>query len=250
MGIARTGRRSSRRTPPSSDEPGSPRAAKRIAKRATSPKLIVPKRSSAAIHAVGRRRRDRPQQAVRDAAAVLAPEECRGGRRRPDAEPVDRHHLAALGKADHDRRDAGDVDDVALQHPERDPGRDAGVDRIAARFEDEKAGVRRRIMAGRDHVTVARQHAAMSRNLRSLALADHVNPPGSAKRRNVCAQPAGDNTARRGASVSRDGRGCSRRRGLRRRRPQRRESDRRGSRRGSRGRRSPASAPHPTGRSG
>ena len=135
--------------------------------------------------------------AVRDAPAVLAPEECRGGRLRPDAKPVDRHHLAALGKADHDRRDAGDVDDVALQYPERDPGRDAGVDRIAARFEDEKTRMRRRVMPGRDHVTVARQHAAMSRNLRSLAFADHVNPPGSAKRRNVCAQPASDNTARR-----------------------------------------------------
>jgi hypothetical protein len=65
------------------------------------------------------------------------------------SEPSDGHDLFFVSKIDHDRRDAGDVDQIALQHAERNPGRAARIDCVAAGFEDRKARGGREVMAGR-----------------------------------------------------------------------------------------------------
>ena len=41
-----------------------------------------------------------------------------------------------FGQPDHDRRDAGDVHQVRLQHAERDARGAAGIDRVAAGLQD------------------------------------------------------------------------------------------------------------------
>ena len=80
---------------------------------------------------------------------MLAHEQFGVERFRPSAEPFNSHDLAALGVVDHDRRDAGDVDQVALQNTKRDPGGAARVDRVAACFENrEPRGGGGEIMAG------------------------------------------------------------------------------------------------------
>ena len=63
-------------------------------------------------------------------------------------------HLAVLRRVDDLRRDAAEIHLVGLQHADRDAGRDAGVDRVAARLQDLEPGVRREIMSGRDDVPV------------------------------------------------------------------------------------------------
>ncbi len=83
---------------------------------------------------------------------MLAHEELGVERPGPRPEPGDRDHLAALGVIDHDRCHPGDIDEVALQHPERDPGGAAGVDRIAPGFEDRKSGGGGEIVTGGDRV--------------------------------------------------------------------------------------------------
>ena len=67
---------------------------------------------------------------------------------------------------DHDRRDAGEVHLVGLHHAERDARRDAGVDRVAARLEDAEAGLRREVVARRDHV--ARPHDGRAMGLHAV----------------------------------------------------------------------------------
>src|SRR4029079_6013438 len=89
---------------------------------------------------VGRRRNDDTQDAERDLAAVLAHEKLGVERAWPGAEPGDRHGFALLGVVDHDRRDPGEIDEVDLQYAERDPGRDAGVDRVATGLQDLEPG--------------------------------------------------------------------------------------------------------------
>ena len=83
---------------------------------------------------------------------MLAHEQLGVERLRPGPEPGDRHDLAAVGEIDHDRRDAGDIDEIALQHAERDAGGAAGIDRVAAGFEDRKPGGGGEIVAGGDGV--------------------------------------------------------------------------------------------------
>ena len=96
-----------------------------------------------------------------DLAAVLAHEQLGVERLGPGAEPGDRDHLAARGVIDHDRRHPGDIDQIALQDAERDPGRAAGVDRVAARFEDRKPGGGGEVVAGRDGVAGHRDGRAV-----------------------------------------------------------------------------------------
>jgi hypothetical protein len=93
---------------------------------------------------------------------VFAPEELGGCSGRPDAEPVNGDDLLTIRKTDHDWSNARDIHDVAVQHPERDAGRDTGIDRVSARFKNQEARVSRCIVASGYHVTVARQHAAVS----------------------------------------------------------------------------------------
>ena len=57
--------------------------------------------------------------------------------------------------ADHDRRHAGHVHLVGMQHGQRDAGGTAGIDRIATRLEDRETGGGGEIMAGGDGVTAA-----------------------------------------------------------------------------------------------
>ncbi len=83
---------------------------------------------------------------------MLAHEELGVERARPSAEPGDRDDLALLGVVDHDRRDAGEIDEVDLQDAERDPGRDAGIDRVAAGLQDLEPGGGGEVMPGGDGV--------------------------------------------------------------------------------------------------
>jgi len=105
-------------------------------------------------------RHDGAQYTRRHAPAVLLPEHLRTRGPRPDAEPVDRDHFALVRHPQHDRRHAGEVDDIGLQHLQADPGCDAGVDRVAACLEDIEAGMRRAEMAGGDHVPRAGDRGA------------------------------------------------------------------------------------------
>ena len=84
---------------------------------------------------VGRGRYDGAQHAVGDFAPVLTHEDVGRQRFRPPAKARDALD-GSIGQPDHDRRDARDVDQVRLQHGECDAGGAAGVDRIAAGFED------------------------------------------------------------------------------------------------------------------
>ncbi len=61
-------------------------------------------------------------------------------------------HLPVLRRVDDLRRDAGEIHLVGLQHADRDAGRDAGVDRVAARLQHLEAGVRGEIVSGRNDV--------------------------------------------------------------------------------------------------
>ena len=104
---------------------------------------------------------DGAQHAVGDLSAVLAHEDVGGKRLRPPAEAGDALHVA-VRQPDHDRCHAGDVHQVGLQHAERDARRAAGVDRIAAGFQDGEGGRGRQIVAGGDGVTRAVDGRAMA----------------------------------------------------------------------------------------
>src|ERR1700730_17514713 len=95
---------------------------------------------------------DSPQHALGDPAAMLALEEFGVERLWPRTEPGDGHHLVLVGELDTDRCHAGDVYEVALQHPERDPGAAPRIDRVAASLQDTEAGGRREIMPRGDRV--------------------------------------------------------------------------------------------------
>jgi len=83
---------------------------------------------------------------------VLAHEKFRIERLRPGPEARDRHHLLPVGEIDHNRRNTGDIDEIALQHTERDPGGTAGIDGVAASLQDVETGGGREIMARRNRM--------------------------------------------------------------------------------------------------
>ena len=87
-----------------------------------------------------------------DFAAMLPHEQIGGQGFRPPAKARDAFDRS-VGQADDDRRDARDVHEVRLQHPERDARGDPRVDRVATGFQNGKAGRGREVMSGRDGVT-------------------------------------------------------------------------------------------------
>jgi len=70
----------------------------------------------------------------------------------PRSETGDRYYLLLLGEVDHDRCHTGDIDEVALQDTQRDPGGTTGIDRVAAALQDVKPGGCSEVMARRDRV--------------------------------------------------------------------------------------------------
>ncbi|MDT4824057.1 hypothetical protein FQZ97_573000 [compost metagenome] len=106
---------------------------------------------------VGRRWNDGAQDAGRYRAAVLFQECFQPGRLGPIAQARDAGHAARAGLVDQDGRDAAEVHDVALHDAQRDPGRHARIDRVAAGLQDVHAGLRGQVVASRDHVVQAGQ---------------------------------------------------------------------------------------------
>ena len=70
--------------------------------------------------------------------------------RGPGADAVDRMYAAVTGGVDHLRSNTAEVYPVGLEHPDGDAGSDAGIDRVAARFEDLESGMCRKVVAGGD----------------------------------------------------------------------------------------------------
>ena len=97
-------------------------------------------------------------------------------RLRPGAEPGDRLDFALLGVINHDRRDAGKIDQIDLQDAERDAGGDPGIDRVAARLQDVETGRRGEVMASRDRMPGHRDRRAMGGVMRGRG---HGVPPGN-----------------------------------------------------------------------
>jgi hypothetical protein len=83
---------------------------------------------------------------------MLALEELWIERLRPRPEAGDGHDFLLLGEIDHDRRNAGDIDEIALQNPERNAGSATGVDRIAAGLQYVEPGDGGEIMPRRNGV--------------------------------------------------------------------------------------------------
>ena len=108
---------------------------------------------------IGRRRHHGAQDPQRHLAAMLAHEEVGWEAFRPMAETGDGHDLArflrARAGADHDRRHAGDVHFIGMQHGERDTRGTAGIDGIAAGLEDREARGGREVVTGGDGVPAA-----------------------------------------------------------------------------------------------
>src|SRR5262245_15551583 len=77
-------------------------------------------------------------------------------------EPGDGHDLAG-GGADHDRRDAGEVHFVGVQHRERDAGAAARIDRVAAALKHRKPGGRGEIVTGGNRVPAAGESGSHAR---------------------------------------------------------------------------------------
>ena len=113
-------------------------------------RAVAPERGDPGI---GRGGDDGAQYALGDLAAVLAHEQLGVERFWPGAEPGDGQDLFFFGKIDHDRRDAGDIDEIALQHAECDPSGAPRIDRVAARLEDREPGGGGEIVAGRDRMS-------------------------------------------------------------------------------------------------
>ena len=101
---------------------------------------------------VGVGRHHGSQHAFGDLAAVLAHEKLRVERLRPWTEASDCHHLLLVGEIDHDRRDTGDVDEIALQDAERNPRGATRIDRVAACLQDVEPRGRREIVTRRNRV--------------------------------------------------------------------------------------------------
>ncbi len=66
----------------------------------------------------------------------------------PPAQAGDRHGLVAVGQVDQHRRNAGELDLVAVHDAERDAAGDTGVDRVAAGAQDRMRRFGGEILAG------------------------------------------------------------------------------------------------------
>jgi hypothetical protein len=84
-----------------------------------------------------------------DLSAMMTLEERRIESPGPSAEPGHGPDAILARGAHQDRGHPRDIDDVALQHAQRDPARHTGVDGIAARLEDSESRVRGEVVAGR-----------------------------------------------------------------------------------------------------
>ena len=94
------------------------------------------------------------QHAIRDRAVVLAHEQIRGQRLRPPTEAGDALNLA-VGEPDHNRRHAGDVHQVRLQHAQCHAGCATGINGVSAGLQDRECRRGGQIVAGRDGVAGA-----------------------------------------------------------------------------------------------
>jgi hypothetical protein len=74
---------------------------------------------------------------------MLTHEEVGRQRHRPVAEAGDALD-AAIGAADQDRRDPAEIDDIRLHHAQHEARGHAGIDGIAAGFQDGKPGAEAR----------------------------------------------------------------------------------------------------------
>ena len=92
---------------------------------------------------------DGVQQAIGDRAAVLVVEHGDVGRGRPWSDTVDDPDRS-IHEANHDRRDPAEADKLRFQYVDREAGRHAGVDRVAACLQDLESGEGRVIMTGHD----------------------------------------------------------------------------------------------------
>jgi len=112
---------------------------------------------------VGRGGNHRSQHTLWNLAGVLALEQLRIERLRPGPETGDRHHLLLVGEVNHNRRNTGDIDQIALEHTERDPGSTTGIDGVAASLQDVKTRGGGEIMARRDRMLRYRDGRPMRR---------------------------------------------------------------------------------------
>ena len=96
------------------------------------------------------------QDALGHALAALGAQACDVGRRRPVAEARERDHAVFGLEVDQRRRDAGEANDVGLQHRKRHGGGHAGVDRIAARIEHAHRRGGREIVPAGNRVVASR----------------------------------------------------------------------------------------------
>ena len=90
-----------------------------------------------------------------DPSTMLAPEILRGRRLRPGAEPANRVDSARLRVVEDRRRHAADIGHVGLEHIGAEPGRDPGVDRVAAHFQYANGRHRSQIVTGRGHIVTS-----------------------------------------------------------------------------------------------
>ena len=107
---------------------------------------------------VRRGRRDGTQQAHRDVPVVLTLEEIGRHRGGPGAEAADGLHLPRLRAVEDDRRDAPDIDEIAVHDAQGDARGHTRVDGIAARLQDREARLGSQIVTGDDGVPMAADH--------------------------------------------------------------------------------------------
>ena len=80
---------------------------------------------------------------------------------RPDPDTVDHQNRVGTGQADHDRRNTGDIDELALQDANRQPCGDARIDRVAARVQDFEPRLRCKIVTGGNRVPGSHDNRAV-----------------------------------------------------------------------------------------
>ena len=112
---------------------------------------------------VGRAGHDCAENTRRNMAGVLFLKHLQRGGLRPVTQTADRRHLTPVCQIQDDRGHPGHVHQVALQDTQGNTGSHTGVNRIAAGFKNVKAGVRRQIVAGHDHVAGTPDGRSMGR---------------------------------------------------------------------------------------